>query len=456
MIDQTTFLSPPSSNNGAITVSALNRLVKEKLEQQFPLTWISGEISNLTLASSGHAYFSLKDANAQVRCVMFRSRMQLLGWQLKNGQKIEVRALVTLYEARGDFQLNVEAARQAGVGNLFEQFQKLKDKLRLEGLFDDENKRSLTVFPRTIGVISSPQAAALHDVVNTLKRRAPHLRVILYPTQVQGEIAATQIANAINLASLRNEVDTLILCRGGGSIEDLWSFNEEIVARAIHACNIPVISGVGHQTDFTIADFVADVRAATPTAAAELATESVAHLAKDVLQLKADLTRSLLKTIEHAYQRLDYLAQTLKHPAERITTQRQLLSEYKRRLKYAFHNLLTHKKNQSSALTLQLKNTQPNLSPLHFKLSQLQTKLLSSRCELITQRANQLAQFATSLDNLNPHAVLARGYSLVKNESGNIVTDSDSLEQNSAITVCFFRGSVNATVTRINDSKNNS
>ena len=268
--------APPSPANLAtpapvIPVSLLNRMARERLESAFPLCWVAGEISNLTYAASGHVYFTLKDAQAQVRCVMYRNRAQLLGWRLANGQRIEARVLVTLYEARGDFQLNVENARQAGTGNLYEEFLRRKARLDAEGLFAPEHKRDLPAFPRRIGLITSPQAAALRDVLTTLRRRAPQVGVVLYPTPVQGAGAAREIVAALRMAGERKECDLLILCRGGGSLEDLWEFNDEALARAIRACPLPVISGVGHETDFTLADFAADCRAPTPTAAAELA-----------------------------------------------------------------------------------------------------------------------------------------------------------------------------------------
>ena len=227
------------------------------------MTWIAGEISNFTRAASGHWYFTLKDDGAQVRAVMFRGRAQYAGFTPREGDKVEVRALVTLYGARGDYQINVEAIRRAGVGALYEAFQRLKEKLAAQGLFDQERKRAIPMFARSIGIVTSAQAAALRDVLIALKRRAPHINIILYPTPVQGQQAPEKIAHAIRTASLRAECDVLLVCRGGGSIEDLWSFNDEAVAYAIADCSMPVISGVGHETDFTIADFAADLRAAT-------------------------------------------------------------------------------------------------------------------------------------------------------------------------------------------------
>src|SRR5574343_1163875 len=284
------FEASPAKSATTLTVSSLNRLVRECLEANFPLTWVGGEISNLTYAASGHVYFSLKDSSAQVRCVMWRNRAQLLGWRLENGQKIEARALVSFYEPRGEFQLNIEAIRRAGQGNLFERFLKLKAQLEAEGLFAPEAKRPLPTFPRHVAIVSSLQAAALRDVLTTLHRRAPHLRLSIFPTLVQGEGAGARFAEAFAQAG-SSDCDAILLCRGGGSIEDLWSFNEECVARAIRASAIPVIAGVGHETAFTIADFAADLRAPTPTAAAELVSSDRDSLADRLDRLHEQLQR---------------------------------------------------------------------------------------------------------------------------------------------------------------------
>ncbi|HET7061460.1 MAG TPA: exodeoxyribonuclease VII large subunit, partial [Nitrosospira sp.] len=233
---------------GALSVSDLNRCAKELLESSFPLLWVSGEISNLRCYDSGHWYFSLKDAGSQVRCVMFRDRNQYVDWEPRDGMQVDVRALVTLYQARGDFQLNVEAVRRSGMGSLFEAFEQLKQKLGKEGLFDPDRKKKLPAFPRQIGIVTSPAGAALYDVLSTLRRRMPSIPVVVYPTPVQGAGAGAKLAEAIQKAASRDECDVLILCRGGGSIEDLWAFNEEIVARAIACCPMTIVSGVGHET----------------------------------------------------------------------------------------------------------------------------------------------------------------------------------------------------------------
>ena len=301
----------------------LNRLARERLESAFPLCWVAGEVSNLTAAASGHVYFSLKDSVAQVRCVMFRNRAQLLGWRLENGQHIEVRVLVTLYEARGDFQLNIEAARKAGLGNLYEQFVRLKQKLESEGLFAVECKRRLPAFPRRIGIVTSLQAAALRDVLSTLARRASHIGLVLYPTPVQGEGAAAQIAAAIRRAGERGECDVLILCRGGGSLEDLWAFNDEALARTIRSCPIPVICGVGHETDFTLADFAADRRAPTPTAAAELAAPERTALLSQLAEHRNALRRQIRQDQNQRSQHLARLAHRLQDPEQRLAQKRE-------------------------------------------------------------------------------------------------------------------------------------
>ena len=278
-----------------LSVSDLNRLARETLEARFPLLWVAGEVSNLTRAPSGHLYFTLKDEAAQVRCTMWRNRAHLLPFQLAHGMRVEARALVTLYEARGDYQLNVETLRRAGQGNLAEAFQRLKEKLAAEGLFDPGRKRPLPAYPRGIGLVTSPQAAALHDVLVCLRRRAPHLPVVLYPAPVQGDSAAPRLMEALRQAGARagqDGIDLLLLVRGGGSLEDLWAFNDEALARAIAACPLPVVAGVGHETDFTIADFVADLRAATPTAAAELATAGFHAAARALPGLPAGLQRA--------------------------------------------------------------------------------------------------------------------------------------------------------------------
>jgi len=401
-------LRSKSTNNKIMTVSELNRLARNVLEQSFPLFWISGEVSNLTRAASGHWYFSLKDVGAQVRCVMFKGRNSYLDWSPKEGDKVEARCTVTLYEARGDFQLTIEFLQRAGLGALFEAFEKLKAKLQQEGLFDIAFKKPLPEHPKQIGIVTSPDAAALRDVLTTLKRRMPSIPIVIYPVPVQGKGAAALIAKAIQQASQRAECDVLIICRGGGSIEDLWQFNEEVVARAIAQCTIPTISGVGHETDFTICDFVADMRAATPTAAAELATPSRDALLNALNQLKQQLAKNIQYLLSQRAQTLDYLARRLLSPLQQIEQQKSRLAQIAYRL--------------NASINQQLQTKQHNL----IRLSQ-------------------------NLRHLNPQAVLTRGYAFVQNKAGMIISASQQLHSGDEVTLTFGVGSADATINKTSE-----
>ena len=430
-----------------LSVSMLNRLARERLESAFPLCWVAGEISNLTQAASGHVYFSLKDEGAQVRCVMFRNRAQLLGWRLENGQHVEARVLVSLYEARGDFQLNVETARQAGAGRLYEQFLRLKEKLEREGLFDDVGKRALPAFPTRIGIVTSLQAAALRDVLTTLARRAPHVHLTLYPTPVQGEGAAAQIASAIRAAGQHGECDLLILCRGGGSLEDLWAFNDEALARTIRASTLPIISGVGHETDFTIADFAADQRAPTPTAAAELAAPARESLLNHLLMLHAQLHRQTAHRLEQYGQRLDLLAHRLQHPAQRLAAQADRLNSLQHRLRGALAESGARGRRTLADLSHRLLLARPECSTLARRLATLPIRLDTAWQQRQSHRAAALTRLSDSLEHLNPQNVLGRGYSIVSDGQGSIVRDSRTLEPNDVLLVSFHSGHAQAQVT---------
>lgn len=410
-----------------LSVSALNRMAREVLERSFPLFWVAGEISNLTRAASGHWYFSLKDDKAQVRCVMFRNRNGVLDWIPREGDHVEARALVTLYEARGDFQLTIEALRRAGLGALFEAFERLKAKLEAEGLFDPARKKPLPEHPCQIGIVTSPDAAALRDVLTTLRRRMPGIPVVLYPTPVQGKGAAELIARAIRSAGDRTECDVLIVCRGGGSMEDLWQFNEEIVARAIAACPIPVISGVGHETDFTIADFAADRRAPTPTAAAEMATPDRLAMLQRVQASHGRLQRQMRHAMNQRMQHLDYLARRLVHPGEKLHQQHDRLGHLQARLQAALHRTLDR--------------SQARFLPLPQRLRMAHSRHIELKHETL-QRLEQ------NLRHLSPNAVLERGYSLVQQENGSIVRDSVVLQSGESLKLTFARGQADARVER--------
>ena len=386
-----------------LTVSELNRLAREVLEHAFPLFWVSGEVSNFTRAASGHWYFSLKDSTAQVKCVMFKGRNTYVDFIPCEGDKIEARCTVTLYEVRGDFQLTVEFVQKAGLGALFEAFEQLKVKLEHEGLFDAAFKKPIPKYPKTIGIVTSPDAAALRDVLTTLKRRNANINVIIYPTSVQGKGAAALIAKAIHAANKRAECDTLIICRGGGSMEDLWPFNEEIVSRAIDNSAIPTISGVGHETDFTICDFVADMRAATPTAAAELACIDTASLRNQAINLQNQLNKQITFTLNQYAQKLDFLARRLISPTQQLTVKINQINQLKHRMDIALQRYLqTHNQH-----LLMLKN---------------------------------------SLAQLNPKNVLSRGYAMVHDEAGQIVKSTQQLKVGNAVNLTFEKGSASATI----------
>lgn len=429
-----------------VSISELNRLARQSLEREFPLLWVAGEISNLTRAASGHVYFSLKDEAAQARCVMFRLRAQSLPWRLENGQQVEARALVSLYEPRGDFQLNIEALRRAGQGRLFEAFARLKARLEAEGLFAGTRKRPLPRFPRRIGIISSPRAAALRDVLAGLRRRAPHLTAILYPTLVQGDSAAGEIAKAIAAAGQRKECDLLLIVRGGGSIEDLWAFNEEVVARAIVASPMPIISGVGHETDTTIADYVSDLRAATPTAAAEIATQGWHEAAGEISDLGVGLSRAIQHRIAREQQTLDHLSLRLVHPATRLAQARDRLALLGSELDASLTHGLRRHRDRLNRAALRLARAVPRTESRSGQVGLLAQRLGTAIREQQQKRLGVLGTMAAALAHLNPEATLARGFSIVRDANGHLVTDAASLHPGQIVSLHLARGGAEASI----------
>ena len=400
-------------------VAELNFAIKQLLESSIPLLWVRGEISNLVKAASGHFYFSLKDDKAQVRCVMFRHKNQLLKEPIANGQQVEVLAVATLYEQRGDFQLTVEQMRPAGLGILYERFERLKQLLESQGLFAAERKRALPTFPNCIGIVTSPQAAALRDVLTTLRKRLPGVPVVLYPAPVQGAGSAEKIAAAIEVANRRAECDVLILCRGGGSIEDLWAFNEEAVARAIAASGIPIVSGVGHETDFTIADFVADERAPTPTAAAQRVVPD-RHALLRVLQGQAQhLQRAQRNRLQNAMQAVDYLQRRLVHPAQQLRRQTLQLDQLQQRMQRA---------------------TDGEMADFGGRLRRMADSFVRSMRAEQLQRSGRVDNADKHLILLDPAKVLARGYSMVQDVDGAVVSDAGKLTVGEELRITFANG----------------
>ncbi|MDX1251995.1 MAG: exodeoxyribonuclease VII large subunit [Gammaproteobacteria bacterium] len=437
-----------------LTVSQLNRAARAALEGSFPLIWVEGEISNLAKPSSGHLYFTLKDEAASVRCAMFRNRNLRLGFTPANGTHVVLRAQVSLYEGRGEFQLIAEHMEEAGAGALRRAFEALKQRLASEGLFDAAHKKPLPALPRRIGVVTSPSGAAIRDILTVLKRRFPSISVIIYPAQVQGTGAAAQIAQAIRTASRRKDCDVLIVARGGGSLEDLWAFNEEVVARAIHACELPVVTGIGHEIDFTIADFAADRRAATPSAAAELVSPDQAEWMQQLARQQQRLAARIRDRLERGRQALDWLERRLQqqHPGSRLRAQAQRLDELEGRLHQVRRGMLRHKRVLLSELSARLHRH----IPLH-RLTQLQIhhenlrQRLHAMLRLTLERKQQRLNAASrALDAVSPLATLGRGYAIVRTlPEQRVLRDAREATPGEAVEARLARGRLICTVSRI-------
>lgn len=434
----------PVSTRDALTVSELSRAVAGVLERSFPLIWVRGEIASLTRAASGHWYFLLKDESAQVRAVMFRGRNLLVDWSPREGDEVEVRAAVNFYQPRGEFQLTIEFMRRAGLGRLYEEFVRLRNRLAAEGLFDADRRRPLPRVAWTVGVVTSLQAAALRDVLSALARRAPYARVILYPCPVQGAEAGTRIAQTLARASARREADVLLLVRGGGSIEDLWAFNEEVVARAIRACRVPVVVGVGHESDVTIADLAADLRAPTPTAAAELATPPAEALAAELAARTTRARQMLGHTLATAAQRLDYAVRTLSAPRAPLAGLDARVGRLATRATALLERRLGNVRLQLERARSGLERRRPQAADP--RLGPLAARLAAAQQRMAQTQVHRLATLAARLEALDPEAVLARGYALALDAQGRAVTSSATLGHGDRLRLVFARGAASARV----------
>ncbi|WP_303900804.1 exodeoxyribonuclease VII large subunit [Thiohalomonas denitrificans] len=435
---------PPQSRpeREIFTVSRLNREVRSLLELSLPLIWLEGELSNLARPGSGHLYFSLKDEKAQVRCAMFRMRNMHLRFRPENGTHVLVRARVGLYEARGEYQLIIEHMEEAGDGALRRRFEELKARLAKEGLFDESAKRPLPVLPRQIGIITSPTGAAVRDILTVLRRRFPAIPIIVYPVPVQGIEAGREIAKMFAKAGARRECDVLIVARGGGSLEDLWAFNEEVVARAIRDSPIPVVSAVGHEIDFTIADFAADMRAPTPSAAAEVVSPDRIDWLERLSTRKAQLRRCMNSRLQQSSQRLHWLEKRLKHPGRRLTEIAQRLDEMEQRMRRAQRGHLRH-------LTARLDRARAHLArvaPIH-RLQHLEAHRceLERRLHVATEHrreraAQRLASAARALDSVSPLATLSRGYAVISREDDTVVRRNTDVRTGDRITARLHEG----------------
>ena len=427
-----------------LSVSQLNRAVAGMLERSFPLLWVSGEISNLTRAASGHWYFTLKDAQAAVRAVMFRGRNQSVAFVPANGDKVEVRVQAGLYEARGEFQLNVEAMRQSGTGDLYQQFLRLKARLQDEGLFEASRRRELPAFARTVGVITSVRAAALRDVLTTLARRAPQIPVILYPASVQGAQAPGELREALATAIRRAECDVLLLVRGGGAIEDLWAFNDEALARAIAASPIPVISGVGHETDFTIADFVADWRAPTPTGAAIRAVPDRDELMATLSRERHRLMQAFSRQAGQREQRLDTAVRLLRPPSQQWADRASRVEQLGHRLRAQVRQTVAARAERLAAVGARLRI--PELSRPAVRLDAARRDLAVSLARRLEQAERRVELAGASLELVSPYGVLNRGYAIVTDARGAIVREAATLARGQPVSVRLAQGMFDADV----------
>ncbi|HEV2110679.1 MAG TPA: exodeoxyribonuclease VII large subunit [Gammaproteobacteria bacterium] len=433
------------------TVSDLNRAARGLLEGGFPLLWVEGEISNLARPASGHLYFSLKDSQAQLRCALFRNRNLLLRFKPADGMQVLVRGRVSIYEPRGDFQFIAEHMEEAGHGALQRAFEALKQKLAAEGLFDAARKRPLPRIPRSIGVITSPSGAALRDILSVIRRRYPLARVVLYPVPVQGEGAAEKIAAVLRLASVRADCEVLILARGGGSLEDLWAFNEENVARAIRASAIPVVSGVGHETDFTIADFSADLRAPTPTGAAELATPDTAVWRRLLAEQTEHLLQAQERLLGNMRQRLEWCRQRLGqlHPGRVLRDRAQRLDELELRLRQGMRLHIKHESARLATVAARLREHNPaqGLRQASDRLIGLAQRLKAAIQVDVVAARNRVALAARALDTVSPLATLNRGYAIVSDAaSGAVISHVDAARPGQTVRAQLVDGSLLAEV----------
>jgi exodeoxyribonuclease VII large subunit len=433
------------------SVSRLNREVRVLLERGMGVVWVAGELSNLSQPASGHWYFSLKDRNAQLRCAMYRAKNALVGFTPRAGMQVLVRGRISFYEPKGECQLAVEHLEEEGVGALKREFERLKNQLAAEGLFALQRKRALPRFPRRIGVITSPSGAALHDILHILARRYPPAAVLIYSTPVQGAAAAQSLVAALRLASSRAECDVLILARGGGSLEDLWAFNDERVARAIHACAVPVVCGIGHETDFTIADFVADARAPTPSAAAELVVPDRLACLDAVARTAQRLGSCMRRELRANGARLEAGTRRLMqaHPGVRLLQQTQRLDDLGLRLSGALRAALMTEARRYAEAHGRLRHHSPEraLAAWCARTQDLRARIGHAMQQQLARTGHRLALAQRALDAVSPLATLGRGFAIVTDSKGRLLTDATAVPGGAAIEARLARGVLTARVT---------
>jgi exodeoxyribonuclease VII large subunit len=445
--------TPPVETRDIYTPARLNREARTLLERGLPALWLEGEISNLSRPSSGHWYFSLKDRSAQLRCAMFRQRNVLAKFTPRDGAHVLARGRVSLYEQRGDYQFIADYMEEAGEGALRQRFEVLKVKLAAQGMFATERKRPLPRLPRRIGVVTSPSGAAIRDILQILHRRFRSIPVLIYPTHVQGGSAAGQVAATIRLASKRAECDVLIVARGGGSLEDLWAFNEEVVARAIYQSTIPIVTGIGHEVDFTIADFVADVRAPTPSGAAELVVPDSNEWLRHVAILARRMSACVDRKLKVHRDRMTWLQKRLAqlHPGVELRQRAQRLDETEQRLARALRSALGHRRALLTQLTAQMRQHSP---AVRVRDAQRRLDIADSAIKVAMRRGlqavtNRLAVAARTLDAVSPLATLQRGYAIVTDVAGHVVTDAQTAKPGDIVNARLARGSLRARVEQV-------
>ncbi|EEU5778524.1 exodeoxyribonuclease VII large subunit [Escherichia coli] len=447
----------PSQSPAIFTVSRLNQTVRLLLEHEMGQVWISGEISNFTQPASGHWYFTLKDDTAQVRCAMFRNSNRRVTFRPQHGQQVLVRANITLYEPRGDYQIIVESMQPAGEGLLQQKYEQLKAKLQAEGLFELQYKKSLPSPAHCVGVITSKTGAALHDILHVLKRRDPSLPVIIYPTAVQGDDAPGQIVRAIELANLRNECDVLIVGRGGGSLEDLWSFNDERVARAIFASRIPVVSAVGHETDITIADFIADLRAPTPSAAAEMVSRNQQELLRQIQSVQQRLGMAMDYFLANRTRRFTLLHHRLQqqHPQLRLARQQTALERLQQRMNLAIDSQIkrTNKRQVRLLQRLNQQNPQPRIHRVQSRIQHLEHRLAEHVHSRLSAMRERFGNAVTHLEAVSPLSTLARGYSVTTVTDGKVLKKVKQVKTGDVMTTRLEDGWVKSEVKGITSAK---
>lgn len=439
-----------------LSVSQLNQAAKNLLDTYLPLLWVEGEVSNFAAPSSGHWYFTLKDARAQVRCAMFKNRNMSVRFRPKAGEKVLMRAKPSLYEGRGEYQLIVEHMEPAGAGDLQRQFEELKARLQAEGLFDSEFKQELPEWPAKLGIVTSATGAAVHDVLHVLKRRFPSLPVVILPVAVQGEHAGRQIAEAIELANTHQTCDVLLVTRGGGSLEDLWAFNEEVVARAIFESGIPVISAVGHEVDFTISDFVADVRAPTPSAAAEILSANQEELAAILVQFNKSLASLMGQRLRTAKQHLNYTRARLQHPGQALRNQAQKLDQLELRLMRAARSNIAQQQQELRHINERFTQVNPknqlNIGKSKLEAAARQLQLAYNRNA--HNKSKSLAHATAMLQNLSPLNTLSRGYAIVMTKEGRAVRSVNEVKVGDQLKTRLNEGELDCQVTQVSRNAN--